>query len=352
MSAITRTHGSVPHFLDTIDLSRQEMLDIFELIRMLKRADMQGAVPKLLKGASLAMIFEEPSTRTRVSFETAMTDLGGHALYLKPGEIHFGSHEAIKDTARILSSMCHGIMLRTKEHETLLNLAEYATVPVFNAMTYYNHPTQGICDFFTMSEHLPAGKKLEDIHVVFVGDSREDTGIMSKETGHMCATLGLRYTVCSPKKYSMNEQEQAKIRAKMAETGSGSLTVTDDVDAAIADADFIVPDVWTYYGYEEEEADRMASFMPKYQLNMDMLNRAPAHCKALHCLPANREVEITSEVLDHPTRSLVFQEAEDRLHTQRGLLAWYLYPRMREANESLIRYNEGMARDFLDTRRK
>ena len=151
MSAITRTHGSVTHFLDTIDLSRQEMLDIFELIRMLKRADMQGAVPKLLKGASLAMIFEEPSTRTRVSFETAMTDLGGHALYLKPGEIHFGSHEAIKDTARILSSMCHGIMLRTKEHETLLNLAEYATVPVFNAMTYYNHPTQGICDFFTMS---------------------------------------------------------------------------------------------------------------------------------------------------------------------------------------------------------
>lgn len=351
MSAQTRTHGEVRHFIDTIDLSKEEMLDIFETIRMLKEMDMQGAVPKLLKGASLAMIFEEPSTRTRVSFENAMTDLGGHALYLKPGEIHFGSHEAIKDTARVVSSMCHGIMLRSKEHETVLNLAEHSSVPVFNAMTYYNHPTQGVCDFFTMSEHLPAGKSLEDIHVVFVGDSREDTGIISKETGHMCATLGLRYTVCSPAKYSMSEQEQAKIRAKMAETG-GTLEVTENVEEAVKDADFIVPDVWTYYGYEDETEDRMASFMPRYQLNMDMLNRAPEHCKALHCLPANREVEITSEVLDHPTRCLVFQEAENRLHTQRGLLAWYLYPRMREADETLLRYNEGRMRSFLDSKLK
>ncbi len=351
MTAITRTKGPVNHFLDTIDLSTEEMLGLFETIRMLKEADMQGAVPKILENASLAMIFEEPSTRTRVSFETAMTDLGGHALYLKPGEIHFGSHEAIKDTARVVSSMCHGIMLRAKEHESVLSLAEYATVPVFNAMTYYNHPTQGVCDFFTMSEHLPAGKTLKDIHVLFVGDSREDTGIMSKETGHMCATLGLRYTVCSPEKYSMSEGEQAKIRAKMAETG-GSLTVTDDVDAAVRDADFIIPDVWTYYGYENEEADRLASFMPKFQLNMGMLEKAPAHCKALHCLPANREVEITSEVLDHPTRSLVFQEAENRLHTQRGLLAWYLYPRMREADSALKAYTEGKVRSFLDTRLK
>lgn len=351
MHANTRATGQVNHLLDTIELSKQDMLDIFETIRMLKEADIQGAVPQLLKGTSLAMIFEEPSTRTRVSFETAMTDLGGHALYLKPGEIHFGSHEAIKDTAKILSSMCHGIMFRSKEHECLLNLAEHATVPVFNAMTYYNHPTQGICDFFTMSEHLPEGKKLSDIHVVFVGDSREDTGIMSKETGHMCATLGLRYTVASPARYSMSEQEQKIIRDKMTETG-GTLVITDDVDAAIKDADFIIPDVWTYYGYEDEEEDRMNAFMPKYQLNMDMLDRAPTHCKALHCLPANRDVEITSEVMDHPTRSIVFQEAENRLHTQRGILTWLLYPRLREANESLRQYTEGQLRQFLDTRLK
>lgn len=351
MAATARSHGELIHFLDTIDLSKQEMLDLFETIRMMKEMDYQGSVPKILEGMTLAMIFEEPSTRTRVSFETAMTDLGGHALYLKPGEIHFGSHEAIRDTARVISSMTHGIMLRAKEHEELLALAEHATVPVFNAMTYYNHPTQGVCDFFTMTENLPEGKTLADCNIVFIGDSREDTGIMSKETGHMCATLGLHLTVCSPKKYSMSEGEQAKIRAKMAETG-GTLVVTDDVDEAIKDADFIIPDVWTYYGYEEEEADRMASFMPKYQVNMDLLNRAPETCKALHCLPANREVEITSEVLDHPTRSLVFQEAENRLHTQRGLLAWYLYPRKREADEALKAYNEGKLRSWLDTRLK
>lgn len=348
MSTRARTHGPVKHLIDTIDLTTQEMLDIFALIKMLKEADYQGAVPQLLRGANLAMIFEEPSTRTRVSFETAMHDLGGTALYLKPGEIHFGSHEAIKDTARVLSSMCHGIMIRAKEHEEVLKLAEYASVPIFNAMTYYNHPTQGICDFFTMSEHLPEGKNLKDAHVVFVGDSREDTGIMSKETGHMCATLGMRYTVCSPTKYSMSEHEQQIIRDKMEKTG-GTLVVTDDVDEAIRDADFIVPDVWTYYGYEDEEEDRLSSFMPRYQLNMSMLERAPRTCKALHCLPANRDVEITSEVLDHPTRSIVFQEAENRLHTQRALLAWYLYPRMHRAAEELRCSYEDEARSFLSS---
>lgn len=347
MKATTRSKGCAKHLLDTIDLTKQELIDIFEVIKILKEMDMQGAVPEILKGTTLAMIFEEPSTRTRVSFETAMTDLGGHALYLKPGEIHFGSHEAIKDTAKILSSMCHGIMIRTKEHETIMKLAEHATVPIFNGMTYYSHPTQGICDFFTMIEHLPEGKKLEDMKVVFVGDSSEN-GTMARETAHMCAALGLKFTIASPKKYSMGENEIKLVTEKMKETG-GSLVITEDVDEAIKDADYIIPDVWIYYGYEDEEEERLAAFNPKYQVNMDMLNRAPAHCKALHCLPANRDMEITSEVLDHPTRSIVFQEAENRLHTQRGLLAWMMYARMREADESLKLYNEGKLRNFLDT---
>jgi len=320
-------------------------MNIFGMIEVLKKADMEGSVPKLLKGATLAMIFEEPSTRTRVSFETAMTDLGGHAISLKPGEIHFGDHEALQDTARILSSMCHGIMLRSKDHNTVLNLAKNATVPVFNAMTYYNHPTQGVADFFTMREHLPEGKKFEDLHVVFVGDS-SGTGIMSVETGHMCASLGLRYTVASPARYSMSEEEQSLIRKKMKVTG-GSLIVTEDIDDAVKDADFIIPDVWTYYGYEDEEADRMAAFSPKYQLNMSLLDRAPAHCKAMHCLPANRDVEITSEVLDHPVRCVAFQEAENRLHTQRGLLVWFMYHRMRLADETKIRDYENIAKELL-----
>lgn len=338
----------VRHLIDNIDFEKQELLDILELTKMLKEAYYQGAVPQLLKGASLAMIFEEPSTRTRVSFENAMTELGGHALYLAPGQIHFGSHEAIQDTAKILSSMCDGIMFRTKEHETMLNFAKEAYVPVLNAMTYYNHPTQGICDIFTMIEHMPEGKTLEDLHIVFVGDS-SDTGIMAMETAHLCAALGLRYTIASPKQYSLMNSEIELVEKKMAETG-GTFRITEDIDDAVKDADFIVPDVWTYYGYEDEEADRMAAFSPKFQLNMELLEKAPSHCKALHCLPANRDVEITSEVMDHPTRSIIFQEAENRLHVERALLTWYLYPRQNKASEALKIYHEGRITDFLDKR--
>jgi putrescine carbamoyltransferase len=336
------------HLTENINFTKQEMLDILSLIKLLKEAYNKGCVPQLLKGASLAMLFEEPSTRTRVSFENAMHELGGHALFLAPEHIHFGSHEALKDTAKILSSMCAGIMFRTKEHETIQEFTKYATVPVLNAMTYYNHPTQGICDIFTMMEHLPEGKKLEDLHIVFVGDS-SDTGIMSMETGHWCATLGLRYTIASPKKYSMMDSEIQKVREKMKQTG-GVLTITEDIDEAVKDADFIIPDVWTYYGYEDEEEDRMKAFMPKYQLNMDLLRKAPDHCKALHCLPANRDVEITSEVMDHPTRSLVFQEAENRLHVERGLLAWFLYPTMNKPSKEEVKYYDEQVRSFLDER--
>lgn len=336
------------HFLDNYDLSKEEIQDILCTIRQLKEAAYQNAIPQLLNGATLAMIFEEPSTRTRVSFETALTELGGHALYLKPGEIHFGSHEAIKDTAQVLSSMCDGIMLRTEDHDLVLNLAKHATVPVFNAMTYYIHPTQGLADVLTMMEHLPKGKELKDIQIVFVGDSGEN-GIMAMEHAHLAASLGLNYTIASPKKYSISQAEIDKVNQKMALTG-GTLTVTENVEDAVKNADFIIPDVWYYYGYEDEKEERTAAFYPRYQLNMDMLHSAPDHCKAMHCLPANREVEITSEVLDHPTRSLVFQEAENRLHVQRGLLAWYLYPRLKRAEKYTKVYYEGKLRAFLDQR--
>src|SRR5512136_2838769 len=158
---------TVQHFLDTQDFSKQELLDMLELTRLIKEADKQGATPKLLQDASLAMIFEEPSTRTRISFEVAMTELGGHALYLKPGEIHLGVRESMYDTAQVLSRMCDVIMARTLKHETVLNLAKHATVPVINGLTDYNHPTQVVCDVMTMIEHMPEGKKLEDINITF-----------------------------------------------------------------------------------------------------------------------------------------------------------------------------------------
>jgi hypothetical protein len=155
----------IKHFLDTQDFTKEELRELIDLIRLIKDADRQGVSPKLLQDASLAMIFEEPSTRTRISFEVAMTELGGHALYLKPGEIHLGVRESIHDTARVISRMVDVIMARTLKHDTVLKLAEAATVPVINGLTDYNHPTQVVCDIFTMLEHMPPGKRLEDLRV-------------------------------------------------------------------------------------------------------------------------------------------------------------------------------------------
>ena len=146
------------HFIDTQDFSKEELLNIIETTRLIKSADKQSCTPRLLEGASLAMIFEEPSTRTRVSFEVAMTELGGHALYLKPGEIHLGARESIGDTAQVLSRMVDAIMIRALKHKTVTDFADYASVPVINGLTDYNHPTQVICDVFTMMEHMPAVK--------------------------------------------------------------------------------------------------------------------------------------------------------------------------------------------------
>lgn len=340
-------HG-VKHFIDNLELSKEEIIEIFDLIRILKAADYDNVKFKLLPDVSIASIFEEPSTRTRVSFETAMVDLGGHALYLKPGEIHFGSHEALQDTTEVLSRMCKAIVMRTVEHETVLQVAKRAKVPVFNAMTYYIHPTQGICDIFTMLEHLPPHKKLEDLNIAFVGDS-SNVGIMATEIGHITASLGLSYTIASPKKYSMSAKEIEKISARSKQTG-GNFRVIEDPFEAVRNADFIVPDVWWYYGYEDEKDERYAAFYPDYQLNMDLLNKAPAHCKALHCLPATRGVEITSEVMDSKERSVIFDEAENRLHTQRALLVKYILPTLKHPTDTQRRSHASALDAYMNTK--
>src|SRR5512137_1472546 len=189
------------HFIDTQDFTKQELLDIIALTRRIKAADKQGCTPKLLQDASLAMIFEEPSTRTRVSFEVAMTELGGHALYLKPGEIHLGVRESLYDTAQVLSRMCDAIMARTLKHETITNLARYATVPVINGLTDYNHPTQVVCDALTMLENLPSGKQLEEVNVTFIGDA---TNVLSSLM-LITTRLGMHFTQAAPKKYQAPE---------------------------------------------------------------------------------------------------------------------------------------------------
>ncbi len=330
------------HFLDTQDFTKEELLDLLELIRLMKEADKHGVTPKLLQDTSLAMIFEEPSTRTRISFEVAMTKLGGHALYLKPGDIHLGVRESIADTARVISRMVDVIMARTLKHETVMKMAEAATVPVINGLTDYNHPTQVVCDVFTMMEHLPPGKQLEDLHVTFIGDA---TNVLSSLM-FICTQMGIHFTHAAPQKYQPPAAWQEIARANCAESG-GSLTITEDVRAAVREADFIYTDLWWWIGQEDEIPDRRAAFMPKYQINLDVFKKAPRHCKFMHCLPASRGVEATDEVMDHP-RSIIFDQSENRLHAEKGILVWLVYPRLKRPSDELRAHHSEKIQAFLD----
>lgn len=333
---------TLKHFIDTNDFSKEELLDLIQLTRMIKAADKQGATPLLLKDASLAMIFEEPSTRTRISFEVAMAELGGHALYLKPGEIHLGVRESLGDTSKVISRMVDVIMARTLKHETITGLAETATVPVINGLTDYNHPTQVVCDVLTMIEHAPAGKRLEDLHVTFIGDA---TNVLSSLM-FICTQFGMHFTHAAPKQYQP-PAEWVEIAERHCQQSGGSLRITEDPIEAVRDADFIYTDLWWWVGQEDEIPDRQAAFMPKYQVNMDLLRQAPAHCKFMHCLPASRGVEATDEVMDSP-QSIIFDQAENRLHTEKGILVWLVYPRLKKVSEELRGYHQGKVEAFLN----
>lgn len=334
----------VRHFIDTQDFTKAELLDLIELIRLLKEADRSGSVPPLLQGASLGMIFEEPSTRTRVSFEVAMTKLGGHALYLRPGEIHMGQRESIKDTAKVISRMVDAIEARTLKNQTVLDLAKYATVPVINGLTDYNHPTQVVCDVFTMLEHKVPGKGLEELNVVFIGDATN----VCVSLALICTQLGLSFTHAAPKKYQMTIATQAIARQNCTASG-GRFAVSEDPEEAISKADFVYTDLWWWIGQEAEVPERRAAFMPRYQINATLFARAPAHAKMMHCLPASRGVEATDDVLDHE-RSIIYDQSENRLHAEKGILTAFVWPRMRRAAQELKNWHAGRILSFASER--
>jgi ornithine carbamoyltransferase len=293
---------------DITKMDIEMILNVSELIRT-KHRNNELFVPLL--GKALAMIFKKPSTRTRVSFEIAMFQLGGAAIYLSPNEIQLGRGESIPDTAKVLSRFINGIMIRTFAHSEVIELAENASVPVINGLTDFSHPCQIISDMLTIKDKK---KVLKEITVAWVGDGNNVCN--SWLFGAPKMEMNLR--VASPKGYEP-DKEVVKKAVELAKAGKTQVSITNDPFEAVRDADVIYADTWTSMGQEAESEKRLRDFNG-FQVNAALVKQAKKDCMVMHCLPAHRGEEITDEVMDGPN-SVVFDQAENRLHAQKGILA-------------------------------
>jgi ornithine carbamoyltransferase len=299
------------HFLAISDLSSQEIQDLLDLAIRLKKEYFAGGNPPLFKGKVLAMIFQKPSLRTRVSFDMAMRHMGGDALYLSPNEIGLGKRESIADIARVMSGYVQAMMARVFDHQHVLELAKWSDVPVINGLSDYNHPCQGLADALTIQEKFGKAKGL---NVAYVGDGNN----VAVSLMHISAKLGWNFSIASPQDYEL-KPEAVRIAKDISEETGVKLAFLRDPHEAVKGAHVIYTDTWTSMGQEEETAKREQVF-PPYQVNAKLVGEADKDAIVLHCLPAHRNHELTDEVADGP-HSKIFPQAHNRLHAQKAVLA-------------------------------
>lgn len=298
------------HFLDIADFTTDEIQKLLDLGLKYKQDQKQGQIKPILKNQVLAMVFQKPSLRTRVSFDMAMRTLGGDALYLSPQEIGLGKRESIADVARVLSGYVQIIMARVFQHSHILELAKWSQVPVINGLSDYNHPCQAMADALTIFEEFG---NLQGLNVSYIGDGNNVAVSLMK----VVTKLGANFRIANPEGYDM--PEAAVVQAQVfANLSGGSIALLRDPKAAADQADVIYTDTWTSMG-QEEEAKKREQVFPPYQVNQDLVKLAKPNAIVMHCLPAHRGYEITDEVADGP-HSRLFPQAENRMHAQKAIL--------------------------------
>ena len=294
-------------FLSLADCTSDDVHQLIDLAVYLKKRWSQGLAEHALAGKQMAMVFEKPSLRTRVSFEVGIGQLGGKALYISGDEVGLGKRESVEDVARVLSRYVNGIMIRTFAHQTVVDLAKHAKVPVINGLSDADHPCQAMADLLTIHEHFG---RMDGLRVVFVGDANN----VSRSLAQACSLVGSQFILACPADYAFDSDDIAAFGSAW---GNRVTQVHDPIEA-VKGAHVLYTDVWTSMGQEAEREVRLAAFK-NFQISADLLARADSTCKIMHCLPAHRGEEITAEIMES-SASIVFDQAENRLHAQKAIM--------------------------------